>query len=197
MKRLEVENGKQEIRIRLLEAENQALAEFEASKSRSVRVKKRVDKEEEEVEEVVELESHVVEMEGNMEVLEEEAEGELVLVNLKTRKNQWPGQVIARSGNQVTVKIFDKNTSERMVEAIDVGAFVYNESLVKSTKNNELANAYRKANKMTREMEDAVESEGNAEVPEEEAEGYADASPEQLQHGRGKRMLRIPRKLLD
>ena len=65
MKRLEVENGKQEIRIRLLEAENQALAEFEASKSRSVRVKKRVDKEEEEVEEVVELESHVVEMEGN------------------------------------------------------------------------------------------------------------------------------------
>ena len=50
---------------------------------------------------------------------------------------------------------------------------------------------------MTREMEDAVELEGNAEVPEEKAEGGADASPEQLQHGRGKRMLRIPRKLLD
>ena len=43
---------------------------------------------------------------------------------------------------------------------------------------------------MTREMEDAVESEGNAEVPEEEAEGDVDASPEQLQHGRGKWMLK-------
>ena len=65
------------------------------------------------------------------------------------------------SGSQVTVKIFDKKTSEKVVEAEDVTSWVYNESLVKSNKNNEVANAYKKAKKMAlaRELEEAAEYE--------------------------------------
>ena len=79
--------------------------------------------------------------------------GEIILV--KHNRSQWPAQVVARNGSNITVQIINKHWAlgkHTLFDESHISEFVYNEALLKRSTNNELKTAYRKAKNMKADL---------------------------------------------